>query len=608
MRFLKKSIKTRLIFIFIVCAILPFLVQSLVVNGLYAGKLEEKLNEASILGLRNLSWEVGLNIQKMLGLSGMYTSNSQLKSFMAETLRDPSGPDGERLRTALTEMIATSRRDSDIQIHISIVARDGKVYSDLRLGAENEKAIARKVFGDPWYEESLKSQGSAIWLGVRDSYGPFETGKAFYLARHLVRDGEYVGTVLVSIDDYMFYRIFDKVKISADSRIYMADKQGRILLMDNEENLDSRLLGNLHVDSLLRHGSDLSQGYQISASGLRYYLISFCSMPEFDWDLVSITPETSVLKEMNGIRVIPIVLLALMLALLLFFALILNREIFIPVAALCESLKEVRRGNLDISISLPYDNEIGELGMDFNKMTADLKLYIRRIQEEEEQKRRLEVKALESQIKPHFIYNTLNSIKWMAEIQNAKSISDAIVAMVSLIEYNVGNQGIFVSVSAEAEALKNYVYLQQLRYWKSFEADFSIAEDTLGLFVPKLSLQPIVENAIVHGLSSLSRAGRLWISSALSEGGLLFRISDNGVGMDAVTLEGLLREGRDEDGLRRRGVGIMNVYQRIKLRYGDPYGLSISSAQGLGTEVRLLFPIIRESGEEGFLDENNDRR
>jgi two-component system, sensor histidine kinase YesM len=594
-RILGKSIKTRLIVIFTACAIAPFLVQSLVVNELYSRKLESKLNEASILGLEKLSWEVGSNIQKLFGMSATFTSNNELKAELARSGRGPAAE--AELGESVTGLISGNLRDSDVHIHVLIVSREGRSYSERQLGEAQSRGIASRVFEEDWYRKSFKNQPGAIWLGVRDSYGPLESRRDFYLARHLVHEGEYVGTVLVGFDDYTLYRLFDDVRISADSRIFMLDKSGRALLRDQADGDDPRLPDEAFASPPRDPATD--HGYRIVKEGNRSYLVSFCAMPEYDWELVSVTPEASVLSELKGIRAIPIALLFLMLASLFLFVLILNGEIFAPVLKLRDSLKEVRMGNLDISIELPHDDEIGELAKGFNGMTADLKLYIRRIQEEEEQKRRLEVEALEAQIRPHFIYNTLNSIKWMAEMQGAKSISDAIVAMVSLIEYNAGDRGVLARVADEIEALGSYVYLQQLRYWNSFETAFAVPEDCRELAIPRLSLQPIVENAVSHGLAGLSRPGRLELSAALEAGGLRFRIADNGVGMDSARLEEVMRSRSEDEGPRLGGVGIRNVRQRIKLRFGEPYGLSIASEPGVGTVVDLLFPVLRGAAAEG---------
>ena len=301
------------------------------------------------------------------------------------------------------------------------------------------------------------------------------------------------------------------------------------------------------------------------------------------------------------------ILLFLLLLIVLVFSvilvIILNKEVTRPIIKLSMLMKEVRKGNLDVSSDLRYDNEIGELGKGFNQMVAELKIYIRQIQEEEEQKRLLEFRVLESQIKPHFLYNTLNSIKWMAEMQNAESVSHAIVALVQLIQFNMGSPEVLVKVSREIEALKHYILLQQLRYWHSFEAFYSIPEETEDLYIPKLSLQPIVENSIKHGLSDMSNKGELTLSSRIEDGCLVFEITDNGVGMEKGQAEKLLTAGQTQGDNIVGGIGLKNVHQRIQLRYGERYGISIKSEKDKGTRVLLTFPII-QNPEGGNLCEN----
>jgi two-component system sensor histidine kinase YesM len=599
MNIFKTSIKARLILIFICCAIIPIVVQGIAVNRMYAGKLETKLNEASIFGLEKLAGEMTLNLQKQLDMSTIYTSNDQLKSIIRDASHNASAAD----RTLLMNTLFVNLVSSDLKMNALIVTPGGAVFTDREITPEAEKYISASVLGSDWYENSFKNQNGSMWIGMRGNYIPWGANSAFYLARHLLLNGENIGTVLVSVDDYLYYRLFDKVKMNASSSIGMLDQYGGVML-DSGGGGYANLLADPQVRAFAEKGGQSGSGYKLIAiKGLKY-LVSYCGMPSPAWALVSITPESSVLGELQSIQMIPILLLLLMIVFLMLFAFILNREIFTPIVDLSKHLKKVQEGNLDASISLPYGNEIGELGKGFNKMTAELKRFVGRIKADEEQKRRLEVKALEAQIRPHFIYNTLNSIKWMAEMQNAPGITGAIVSLAQLIEYNTGAGGILAKVSEELEALRNYIRLQQLRYWNMLEAEFDIAEETTGLYIPRLSLQPVVENAIGHGLSGVTRRWELRIRARICPEGLLIEVEDNGAGIEREKLERLLTDHQSAGHMHLGGMGIYNVHQRIRLRYGEPYGIAVSSEVGRGTEVRLLFPLMDNPGEEAETDEN----
>lgn len=605
MHIFKKGIKTRLIILFISFAIIPPLLQGIIVNRIYTNQLEEKLNEVSRLGLEKLSSDLEIYFQKVYDLSTSYSNDYQVKTELNMTILDPSRL--ERTRNVMADSIRAAQGNIDIPINVSIVDRTGKVYSDRQVTEVREKEISNTLFHEAWYVDSFKSQSVCQWLGIMKNHNPFGASQVFSLARHMVLDGEYLGTLVIGIDDYLLYRLIDKVKISKNSEIYIMDR-AKILLRSGEFKKSGNQVLNVDILSFINQANSLYSDYRIFEISGEKYMVSYYRMPNFGWNLTSITPVSAISNELKYLKIFPLFLLMIVLVFSVILVIILNKEITKPIVQLSMLMKEVRKGNLDVSSDLQYENEIGELGNGFNKMVADLKIYIRRIHEEEEKKRLLEFRVLESQIKPHFLYNTLNSIKWMAEMQNAESVSNAIVSLVKLIEFNMGSPEVLVRVSGEIEALQHYISLQQLRYWNSFEAFYSISKETEDLYIPKLSLQPIVENSIKHGLSNMSEKGELKLSSRIEDDCLIFEITDNGIGMEKQQTENLLNDEQEQGENIVGGIGLKNVYQRIRLRYGDRYGVSIKSEKGKGTSIYLVFPIIKNTLDGGSLYENHGSR
>ena len=215
------------------------------------------------------------------------------------------------------------------------------------------------------------------------------------------------------------------------------------------------------------------------------------------------------------------------------------------------------------------------------------------------------MQLLQSQINPHFLYNTLECIKAQAIIEGSEMIADTAQALSLFFRYSISSKSDIVSIREELANIKNYVNIQQFRFRGRFDVFIGDIEDEILLAsIPKLSLQPVIENAIIHGLADTMSGGRIDIAMARAVNDCLtITVTDNGKGMDAETLEALCRRvnGRDsgaEQADKRRSVGLWNVNRRIKLLYGEEYGMSIFSTEGRGTTVELFFPLRPVDGAE----------
>jgi two-component system sensor histidine kinase YesM len=254
-----------------------------------------------------------------------------------------------------------------------------------------------------------------------------------------------------------------------------------------------------------------------------------------------------------------------------------------------KKMKEVENGNLDISINVRRRDEIGQLGVSFNNMIYDIKYLISKLVEEERNKKEIELEALHAQINPHFLYNTLNTIKWMAKMQGARNISSTVTALIKLLRVSINLSNEKVTLEEEIEYVKNYVLIQKMRFNEQFEVNYNTDEDCLKCTIPKLILQPIVENSIIYG-SGEDGAHRLNICiSAQREGeNLIIRIVDNGPGIEDEVLKRIFKAEKNVN--KFSVVGLHNVNERIKHYYGEAYGITISTGIGKGTSVGINLP------------------
>lgn len=257
-------------------------------------------------------------------------------------------------------------------------------------------------------------------------------------------------------------------------------------------------------------------------------------------------------------------------------------------------MKKVESGNLDEKITIQSKDEIGELGKGFNKMTGELKKLIQAVKHEEKLKKEAEITALQLQINPHFIYNTLETINSLARKKREHEISRLIVLLGRLLRSSISSFEEKIPIKQEMNYIQNYLEIQKARMRKPLNYTLSINPEIEDYLSVKLILQPIVENAIIHGIDPLKSEGRLDIIGETKGRNIIFTIKDNGVGIDSSTLQQInhqLRFNSKELAKYENKIGLYNVQTRIQAHYGRSYGISVDSELNNGTTVTITIPM-----------------
>jgi two-component system sensor histidine kinase YesM len=259
-----------------------------------------------------------------------------------------------------------------------------------------------------------------------------------------------------------------------------------------------------------------------------------------------------------------------------------------PMMKMMSVIKKVEQGDLSARTEISTKDEVGQLGESLNNMIAEMGNLIEKLLKEEQEKKEVELEALHAQINPHFLYNTLTTIKWMAKIQGNNSVSRAIVALIKLLRVSTNLGTDTITLKEELDYVENYVVIQKLKYNEGINMNYDIEISCLSVMMPKLILQPIVENAIIYGINEDHKDINIKISAYKKDSQLYIEITDDGPGMHTNIAEEILRTKADKN--RFSKVGLNNINQRIKLYYGKEYGLGIETKLGAGTTVIVKIP------------------
>lgn len=338
-------------------------------------------------------------------------------------------------------------------------------------------------------------------------------------------------------------------------------------------------------------------------------LAQYMPIEEIGWKIVSIIPTQELSSDMDRVMQIGIILALLSSLLLIFGGHLIITNITKPINSIVDFLRRTQTDTLNKRVEIPQQNEIAIIASNINTMLDRVETMTNKMVEHQAQlyeaklaEQDAELVALQSQINPHFLYNTLNCISNIGLAYDIPEVSDISVAMSNIYRYSIKGDNI-VSLSAELQCIKEYMRIMDIRFNGKFEAEYKFDDDVLELYTLRMILQPIVENAVYHGMEQRSGKGKLLIEGRILENDqLILTVQDDGKGMSPEQLETLRRTITDyEDaGLynaAKSSIGLSNINKRIKLQFGKQYGMYVESLEAVGTQVTLVLPVIRDRRE-----------
>jgi sensor histidine kinase YesM len=291
----------------------------------------------------------------------------------------------------------------------------------------------------------------------------------------------------------------------------------------------------------------------------------------------------------------PALLASLVAALLLSYGI--SKRLANGFRTMQENMGRVERKEYEQIKLIPSQDEFGQLSLAFDHMARHISTLIRENQERERKEHELEIQVLRAQVSPHFLYNALNNMRHLAQLQGMDHIDRMATSLIQLLRAALSNEGLLIPLCQELTYVENYYEICKYQYIDDFKLEMRVDEDTLDLLTPQMILQPIVENAIIHGISQDLRKGIIRIYAVKKGDDLMISVVDNGQGIDEKQLEELLSTKHNTSKMRFSGIGIHNVNERIRMRFGEKYGLHISSRLGAYTRVDILLPTVKKEGE-----------
>ena len=380
-----------------------------------------------------------------------------------------------------------------------------------------------------------------------------------------------------------------QVQLGRSGYVFIVNSAGDIVYHPRQQLIYSNLKTE-PIDAILKH----QNGELRDRIDGRDRIYSFTTSPVTRWTVVGVSDANDILSSTSDVEysVWMVALGCVLVTVIVAWAI--SLRISRPIEALRKSMQAVETGNFDVTIAVDADNEIGLLARDCDIAIRKVRDLLGRNEAEQEHKRRLSLLMLQSQINPHFLYNTLDSIIWMIELGETYGAIEMTSSLAKFFRLGISKGSEIISIRHEISHIESYLNIQKMRYKNKLSYSIEVDAALYGYQILKLLLQPLVENALYHGLKAKDGPGTIWIRGCLDGDRVLLTIEDDGVGMSPETLGRLLVADPDED---IEHTGVRNVHERVQLYFGQGYGLRFQMRNEGGTAVHIELPAMRDSGD-----------
>ncbi|MCL6457731.1 MAG: sensor histidine kinase [Gorillibacterium sp.] len=611
------TLRFKLFAAFFTLIVLPLFLSGIAAYSVLSGATQDKYSRQAEITLRALYQSVDFIFQEMNKVTDSTIANAAVQEVLTKPESDVTEIDYLRLNEVQRNFRDLLINHPSVSFAFMYSLEDGRIIPIYL--KDSFKALPFDEFKQQkLYREVLGRKGLPKWVGPYE-YPNLTGSDPVFTQIRVVKDIPTLsdkGILLVQIKNSALEKLFSYFSFKPEkyqTRFLIVSSEGLVLFDSSYESHGRRLTE--YMKEPLPTGSSY-QSKRLTFAGVDSILSSIPLTVE-DWRLVSVAPWSSLSRDFSlyATRVGAIIAICLLCAFifLLFFV---NRIAGI-ISRIVQVMRRVEQGELNIKAEESGNDELKLLAVSLNSMIGQIRGLLGRVKREQERKNRAEMRVLQAQIKPHFLFNTLESINVLAVQNEGRKVSQMVLRLASILRISIHGPE-EISLRQEIEHLVNYLEIQRFRFADVFEYTLDIPEELLGHMVQKLTLQPLVENSIQHGFDGLSYKGNITVRAEENRGRLVLTVSDNGIGITNEVLETFqYMDGSQEEldgaqerlndpihftphaahnvspphNLERRGLGVRSVADRIRIQYGAGYGLFICSAAGSGTIIKCILPM-----------------
>ncbi|MFC4322392.1 sensor histidine kinase [Litchfieldia salsa] len=567
------SFRAKLLITFFILSVLPLILIGMISYSKTYNIISENSYSLSQLQTERVSREFDDVIQEI----NRFAEIGKMDSTLQFLIDKENTADEAKIILNMIEHYRESFQYSEYVMNIRIIGLDGKAISEdhgvHQLDNQTYKNLLTTTFNNqqrsPVIKSTYKNSTPALSLTSTISNGESK---------------EVIGIMNIIIKASGFKDILYDTSTQLSGTFQVESENGDTLFISPEFASVTEITDRNMI-------AEKSSGYFSEGSTF----VVFYTSELTGWKFIRYTPLSDITKDTTEIKSLIILTVGTSIIFIIFLYFIITSKLILPLRVLQYKMNQASSGDFTVKINNHSSDEIAQLGQNFNSMIYKIKTLLDKSVNEQKQLKIAELKTMQAQINPHFLYNTLETIIWMAEAKNTPKVIEITKALSHFFRISLSKGKDLILLKDEIEHIRNYLVIQKMRYQDILDVTFHLNEDILKYEIIKLTLQPLVENAIYHGIKNKRGKGFVRIKGDFTpEGYICIDVIDNGIGMSEEKLEDIrLQLSRgipfDKD---KGGFGMVNVHNRIQLHYGTPFGLKINSWYGSGTRVSLIIPVV----------------
>ena len=571
-----EKLRFKIIWNYLIVIMVTIVVISTIISSFSAQYIIDNTQESTWQLLRQINSNIDLRISKIEAFIDYLSQDERVREFCIA---------GSDTRTALLQEHLEKVQSANREIAgIMIVNEAGEYISNSLTRVSRESLVSEE-----WYRntkenaQSIQLISNPIGRNIVNNNRRYNADNIVAISKAInAPDGRILGVILVDFKLEIFEEIIERTEIGKEGFVYIQDQKDRIVYSPV-----NKIVYRINPDWISADTeSDIAA--RISAEE---YKILWKHSDYTGWDIVGVFSINEMYSHITDILILVAAISVAAILVSLIVSSILSNSITKPLAELESLMKEFEEGETNVYFTGESNDEIGRLGQRFNNMINSINNLINMVYDEQHQKREAELEIFRSQIKPHFLYNTLDTIHWLIKERRDKDALNTIRALTTLFRITLSKGADIISLQDELKHIESYLFIQKLRYDEKLTYRIDCPAGLLAYTVSRITLQPIVENAIYHGIKEKRGAGHIGITVTLEKDALCLVVKDDGIGIKEKKLRHLqsVLAGEVE---RTNEYGLINVNERIKLAYGNQYGVSIQSEYLSGTIVTIKHPIL----------------
>lgn len=573
-----KSIQSIITVSFALITVIAMVFISVILSGKFSSTAKQSVSRSTMQVIE----QVSLNIENYRN------SMIDIVSLIDENINKANNPNSPELIEKL-DVILDMRDDI---VSIALFSDKGRLvmgdpFSKLKNNAD--------IVNQEWFVKAQENNGQ-VFLSSPHVQNLFEVKHNWILSLSKAvtfnQGGEKInGVLLVDLNFSSIEQLCQKVSLGKRGYIFIVNSKGNFIYHPQQQLI---YLGLKKED--VKDVLKTSYGTTTQDIDGEERLITVKTIGNSEWKIAGISYMDEFYKTKRDITNFSVLILVFAIVFIVLIFIFISAKITKPIRQLDDSMKRLEEGDFNATVDIKGDKEVVHLAKTFNIMVSKIRQLMDQIVVEQEAKRRSELNALQAQINPHFLYNTLDSIVWMAENGKIEDVITMVTSLARLFRISISRGKNIITVKEEIEHAKNYLIIQKIRFKNKFRFNIEVEEEVLQYKTLKLILQPIIENALYHGIQYMVEEGVITVSAKAVDDKLLYEVTDNGLGIKPEILENILLYNSKEKG--GAGVGVRNVHERIQLCYGKEYGIEIQSELEEGTRVKLWLPIVKDENDE----------